>query len=646
MSKSQINPDEIFAEVAKECGYLSEEELQECRKIRDELGQMGLTVRPLAQIAVERNFITGEERKEIRQAMVQRGVYPRLGGYELIAKAGSGGMGTVYKARQMSLDRTVAIKVLAPEMARDESFVKRFQREAKLAGKLSHPNAVHVYDVGYEKGKYFIAMEFISGVTLEDVVAKGPLEEERALKIMRQVASALQEAHNRNIIHRDIKPGNIMLTRDGVAKLSDLGLAKDIASSTAISLTQTGIVSGTPDYMSPEQCRGEKDIDHRSDIYSLGITLFRFVTGEAPFQASTPMTVMTKHLEEPMPNPCLIRDSVSRGTAKLIDDMTAKDPERRIQSCEEIIERIDQILLSPSGSPSPEPTPTHRFSRSSSGKRFNLWFIFVPVLAALIIGAATLGILFGPDIFGTETENGEDRSPTASNSGNKDPGDKETSRSEKAANKAIRRAQELADEKKYNEAMHTLMAAWQEDQQNEKLIKAVMHARQKLKPLLIASNIKKPLEFKIRAYISGTRILSLRDGFMLWRTQEKVPKNNNKHAVYVNNQKWAITWQKHAGENYHTSNVFLMPRLCIPRKAMREQADIIDEQLPSGARVDVREIDGNTDIIFDSGGKTGHFEVTIRARAPRRMKRDGPVRRPPEKRDFEWEGDKKKGFKW
>ncbi|MBS3764542.1 MAG: hypothetical protein KGZ25_14685, partial [Planctomycetes bacterium] len=351
-------------------------------------------------------------------------------------------------------------------------------------------------------------------------------------------------------------------------------------------------------------------------------------------------------LEEPIPNPCLIRDSVSRGTAKLIDDMTAKDPERRIQSCEEIIERIDQILLSPSGKPSPDPAPTRPLHTSSSGKGFNLWFIFIPLVALLIIGAATSGILFGPDIFGTKTENGEDPSATASNSGNKDPVDKQTSHSEKAANKAMRRAQELADEKKYNDAMHALMAAWQEDQQNQKLIKAVMHARQKLKPLLIASNIKKPLEFKIRAYISGTRILSLRDGFMLWRTEGKVPNGNNERPVYVNNQKWALTWQKHAGENYQTSNVFLMPRLCIPRKAMREQADIIDEKSPPGARVNVREIDGNPDIVFDSGDRAGHFEVTIRARAPRRMKRDGPVRRPPKKRDFEWGGDEKKGFEW
>jgi len=336
--------DGIFAEIAMGLKLLTREQVDECLRVRDQLTGMGLAKRTLSQIAVEKQFLAADQVKRVHKEMIKRGFYPRIGGYEVLEQVGAGGMGVVCKARQLSLDRIVAVKLLAPHLSRDAAYVARFQREARLAAKIVHPNAVHIYDVGEDAGRHYIVMEFVDGVPVENLLVKEPLSETRALQIVRDVGRALEKAHEAGIIHRDIKPGNILVTPDGTPKLSDLGLAKQLSDVAGASLTATGAVSGTPHYMSPEQCRGDKTLDQRSDIYSLGITLYKMVCGREPYAGDTPVTIMHKHLEEPLPDPQAANPTVSPATAQLIRDMTAKDPSERIQSCAEVVQRVCAIL--------------------------------------------------------------------------------------------------------------------------------------------------------------------------------------------------------------------------------------------------------------------------------------------------------------
>ena len=217
--------DQLFIEVALEKGLLTQAQADECLSDQAKFAEMGYP-ETLARIGRKKGLLTVEQITQIRREMAKRGVLPRLGGYELTEKLGEGGMGTVYRARQLSLDRIVALKVLPAELARDRKYVRRLRREALLAGKLSHPNAVGVYDVGEDAGRHYIAMEFIDGSDLSIELAQGPMEEKRALEIIRGVAEALAVAHEKGIVHRDIKPPNIMLTSAGKPKLSDLGIAK------------------------------------------------------------------------------------------------------------------------------------------------------------------------------------------------------------------------------------------------------------------------------------------------------------------------------------------------------------------------------------------------------------------------------------
>ena len=335
---------QIFCDVAVSTGMMAQEQVEECRKIRDQLSAMGLTIRSMPQIALEKEYITADQVREIQREMIKRGHHPRVAGYELMARIGAGGMGTVYRARQLSLDRMVAFKILPPELARDESYIERFVREAKLAARLSHPNAIQVFDVGEDAGRHFIVMELVDGAPVSSLVERGAMDEQQALRIILQVAGALAEAHDHSIIHRDIKPSNILLTSSGIAKLADLGLAKDVSGSMGVSLTVSGASPGTPHYMSPEQCNGLKDIDGRTDIYSLGITLYRMVCGSEPYKGPTPMVVMRKHIDEPLPDPGTVNPSLSAATTQLIRDMTAKDRDARLPNCREVIRRIELVL--------------------------------------------------------------------------------------------------------------------------------------------------------------------------------------------------------------------------------------------------------------------------------------------------------------
>ena len=330
-----------------------------------------------------------------------------IGGFEIIGRIGRGGMGTVYKARQVSMDRIVALKILSPELASDEAFVQRFIREARSAAKLSHPNIVQGIDVGHADGYRYFAMEFVDGITVRELMRKtgGSVNERRALKIAFAVARALEHAHEKGIVHRDIKPDNIMITRKGVVKLADLGLAR--AATRDAEITVTGTALGSPHYVAPEQARGAKDIDTRADIYALGATLFHLVTGEPPYSGATPVAVAAKHITEPVPSAKERNPQVSRATDDLIQRMMAKNPNERPQSPTDLLAGIrdalaGKVTLGPrqehgtqQAAPVAHKPTTRRYVAPATNRTSVLPWVFagvgVLVLATIVAWLATHG---------------------------------------------------------------------------------------------------------------------------------------------------------------------------------------------------------------------------------------------------------------
>jgi len=267
----------------------------------------------------------------------------------LLGKVGKGGMGNVFKARQISMDRIVALKVLTTSLAKDKKFVERFHREAKAAAKLSHMNIIQSIDVDEEDGYHYFAMEYVQGPTVDDLLQKTPiLKEDFCLDIIVQIARAIQAAEKLGIVHFDIKPSNIMITRDRVAKLADFGLARRVDES-ATRAKQT-LVFGTPEYMSPEQALGKPDVDSRSDIYSLGITFYQMVTGRLPFEGKTPReTVDLRLTTAPVP-PKQLNPSLSEATCQIMDKMLKRDRTHRYQTAAELIEDIEFVASQRSNS--------------------------------------------------------------------------------------------------------------------------------------------------------------------------------------------------------------------------------------------------------------------------------------------------------
>ncbi len=269
----------------------------------------------------------------------------RIAGFEIIRKLGQGTMGKVYLARQTHLDRLVALKILPDNIAKDQVFIERFQREARSSAKLNHSNIVQGIDGGLDEGtgKWYFAMEYVDGPSLGQVLKKErTLEERRALKIVRGIARGLAAAYKQNIVHRDIKPDNVILTRDGEPKLADLGLAQQVTEDS--NLTQNGTAIGTPHYMAPEQATGELEkIDTRTDIYALGCTLYHLVTGRTPFSGRTSASIMTKHLmERPLPAN-LVNPLVSKECTMLIEKMMEKDQAKRFQDPFKLLKSLDRV---------------------------------------------------------------------------------------------------------------------------------------------------------------------------------------------------------------------------------------------------------------------------------------------------------------
>jgi len=262
----------------------------------------------------------------------------KFGQFEIIEEIGRGGMATVYRARQASMNRTVAIKVLPRQMLHDPGFYERFEREVDVIAHLEHPHILPIYDFGRAEDVPYIAMRYLGGGSLEQRLRRGILSLEELEKPLKQIAQALDYAHQQGIIHRDLKPGNIMLDENGNAYLSDFGIARVLGSD----LTGSMII-GTPAYMSPEQANG-LPIDGRSDIYSLGVVVFELLTGRGPFQAETPMAILLKHISEPLPSIRELRHDIPESVERVIRQATEKDPDARYSSASEFADAFSAAI--------------------------------------------------------------------------------------------------------------------------------------------------------------------------------------------------------------------------------------------------------------------------------------------------------------
>ncbi|MBU9720397.1 MULTISPECIES: Stk1 family PASTA domain-containing Ser/Thr kinase [Bacillaceae] len=261
--------------------------------------------------------------------------------YQLLRPIGGGGMADVYLAHDIILDRDVAVKVLKPQFSEDEDFIKRFRREAQAATSLSHPNVVNIFDVGEEDNLYFIVMEYIKGSTLKDFIQqKGKLHVHEAVKIMEQITSAIEHAHENHIIHRDIKPHNILISEDGKAKVTDFGIARAISEAT---ITHTNSILGSVHYLSPEQARGG-NVTYKSDIYSLGIVMYEMLTGKVPFNGDTAVSVAIKHLQEPLPFLTDVDPTIPQSVENVVLKSTAKDPLERFATADNMLEDLVTVF--------------------------------------------------------------------------------------------------------------------------------------------------------------------------------------------------------------------------------------------------------------------------------------------------------------
>lgn len=334
-----LSPDEVLRYLNAK-GFLSSAEV-ELVKTRWNVERDG----PLLQWIGRQKLLPEEVAADIIQLLADNrleGLEPSLPGLVLLALAGKGGRGSVYRAWQPSLKRVVAVKILSKELAQNREYLQRFLREAKVASKVSHKNIVRAFDINKHGGNVYLVMEYVAGASVGDILRqRGKVEPAHAMEIAQNVAEAIAYVSQVGIVHRDIKPDNIMVTRERVAKLLDLGLAKmrvegDVGQS-------KGMAVGTPNYISPEQAMGRSDIDTRADIYSLGVTLFFVLTGRVPFEGP-PEVVMYRHIHEPPPHPKNFRPDLSDSVCTLMFTMMAKRPEDRPASAGQVVSDIEHLL--------------------------------------------------------------------------------------------------------------------------------------------------------------------------------------------------------------------------------------------------------------------------------------------------------------
>jgi len=328
--------DQNFAKAVVRKGLLSQEQVQECMEEMKRAEEIGAVV-TLDGALVKRGLISRQTADAVLESLAIKHVPKKIGGFEIIEPIGQGAMHTVYKARQVSMDRTVALKILSPNLAQDKAYVARLFKEARAVAKLSHINIIQGIDVGEASGYYYFASEYVDGESLgEKLHREGVISEKETLDIAEQVCLALSHIQSAaGMIHGDIKPANIMLTKTGLAKLADLGLARATGS-------VPSVAAGSPHYISPEQARNRPNVDIRSDIYSLGATMFHMITGAPPYKGSAAKEIIAKHITEPVPRPRTVATQPSEGICKLISTMLAKDPDQRYRTPNELLKDIQQ----------------------------------------------------------------------------------------------------------------------------------------------------------------------------------------------------------------------------------------------------------------------------------------------------------------
>lgn len=336
--------DTILGRVVVEMGLTTAEEVQDCLELQRQIVAGNESKqRPLADLMVECGLITKRQLERVRPLAEEEGQGQQIPGYRVKKKLGAGAMATVYMARQLSLDRIVAIKVLPRKHTNNAQFVERFYAEGKSAAKLNHPNIVQAIDVGQAGEYHYFVMEYVEGHSVGDDLSRlGRYEEADALNVVIQVGQALEHAHAQGFIHRDVKPKNIMITPTGVAKLADMGLARAESDREAAEAEQ-GKAYGTPYYISPEQIRGEVDIDFRADIYGLGATFYHMVTGKVPFEGANPSAVMHQHLKAELVPPDHLNPALSTGIAEIIEVCMAKQKDKRYNSSSGLLEDLKAV---------------------------------------------------------------------------------------------------------------------------------------------------------------------------------------------------------------------------------------------------------------------------------------------------------------
>ena len=338
-----MSEDLSFGSIAIKLSFTTLERVDECIRLQEKMKELGVVPKKLGEIMLAKGYITDLQLKEIIRYQGTKGGHTQVANYKITAKIGHGAMGSIYKALQVSMDRIVALKVLSAKYAGNDRFRERFLREARAVAKLNHPNIIQGIDVGESNGVYYFAMEYIDGPTVGELLKRGgALDEKRALNIVMQITRALNHAFQHGIIHRDIKPDNVMLTRDGVAKLCDLGLVK-VTTDEGPESTRPGASMGTPYYISPEQARGEPDVDTRSDIYSLGATFYHMAVGDLPYPGDSAAVVISKHLTEPLTMPRQRNPLVTAPMEYIVVKMMEKDRENRYQTPQELLRDLEAV---------------------------------------------------------------------------------------------------------------------------------------------------------------------------------------------------------------------------------------------------------------------------------------------------------------
>ncbi len=338
-NRPQVSP-ETLVRLLLQKDFATRAELEECLRVYQERLERGEQV-DFATVLIERQAVTP---RQLQRVLHQARGGNRIPGYQLLEKIGQGSMGVVYKARQLSMNRYVAIKVLNSKFARNREFIERFYREAHLAAQLSSGNIVQAIDVGETDGIYYFVMEYVDGHTVQDELDDGKIfSQDEALKIGIQIAHALEHAWQRRLVHRDIKPANILIARDGTVKLADLGLAR-MTSDLAAIRSEQGRSVGTAYYVSPEQIRGLDDLDVRCDIYSLGATLYHMTTGRPPFPGDTVREQLHAHLHEPLTPPHAVNRELTETFSELIGYMMAKDRNFRYRDPKDVAADMKSIL--------------------------------------------------------------------------------------------------------------------------------------------------------------------------------------------------------------------------------------------------------------------------------------------------------------